>query len=175
MTTILATLDGSPTSEAIIPVLAKLAGGMGARIRLLTVLPPPAATPKPSTGFREIAHETGGSLGVPLIDSNLLKPDEPTSEESTGQAIARVKAEGEEMLDNAGRPLRDAGLDVEVEVAIGDDPAKEIIDNALERHVDMIAMSTHGRSGVRRVIQGSVAAAVVSAGVLPVLLIRPTS
>jgi nucleotide-binding universal stress UspA family protein len=57
-------------------------------------------------------------------------------------------------------------------VATGD-PAEGILKVALEKNIDLIAMSTHGRGGMARLLLGSVAARVVRETQLPVLLTRP--
>jgi nucleotide-binding universal stress UspA family protein len=53
------------------------------------------------------------------------------------------------------------------------DPAEGILGYALEKNIDLIAMTTHGRGGVARFLFGSVAATVVRKAQLPVLLTRP--
>ena len=53
------------------------------------------------------------------------------------------------------------------------DPASEILRAALEKNINLIAMSTQGRSGFGRFLMGSVAAEVVRKAQLPVLLTRP--
>jgi len=53
------------------------------------------------------------------------------------------------------------------------DPADGILGYALEKNIDLIAMTTHGRSGMARFLFGSVAATVVRKAQLPVLLTRP--
>ena len=58
-------------------------------------------------------------------------------------------------------------------VARQGDPAEEIAQAALELGVDLLAMSTHGRGGLRRILLGSVAEEVVVRVALPVLLARP--
>ncbi len=55
------------------------------------------------------------------------------------------------------------------------DPAEEILACAKAEHVGLIAMSTHGRSGLRRTLFGGVAEAVVRRAPLPVLLVRATA
>ena len=52
-------------------------------------------------------------------------------------------------------------------------PAEEILAAAEEQHVDLIVMGTHGRTGIDRIIFGSVAEKVVKAAVCPVLTIKP--
>lgn len=53
------------------------------------------------------------------------------------------------------------------------DAAEEITQAALEMGIDLVAMTTHGRGGLRRVLLGSVAEEVVRRGSVPVLLSRP--
>jgi nucleotide-binding universal stress UspA family protein len=53
------------------------------------------------------------------------------------------------------------------------DVARAIVTAATERQVDYIAMATHGRSGLRRLLLGSVAEQVVRHAHLPVLLYPP--
>lgn len=52
-------------------------------------------------------------------------------------------------------------------------PAESILAAALEKNIDLIAMTTHGRSGLKRFFLGSVAENVVRETQLPVLLTRP--
>jgi nucleotide-binding universal stress UspA family protein len=53
------------------------------------------------------------------------------------------------------------------------DSAAGILSSALEKNIDLIAMTTHGRSGIARMVLGSVAEQVVRKAQLPVLLTRP--
>jgi hypothetical protein len=50
-------------------------------------------------------------------------------------------------------------------------PAQAIVEAARMRRVDLIVMSTHGRSGLRRVVLGSVAESVVRGTQTPILLV----
>lgn len=63
------------------------------------------------------------------------------------------------------------GLDAQFEVLHGADPAKAILDFA---HPDgMVAMTTHGRTGLERLLTGSVASDIASSSHLPVMVLRP--
>jgi nucleotide-binding universal stress UspA family protein len=64
---------------------------------------------------------------------------------------------------------------VETEVIEGEDVTKVILDLARREQVDVIAMATHGRTGLSRILAGSVAGTVVRTGEIPVMLVRPTS
>jgi nucleotide-binding universal stress UspA family protein len=48
-----------------------------------------------------------------------------------------------------------------------------IIDRARQEHVDLIAMATHGRTGLMRALAGSVCERVIRSGVAPVVVLRP--
>jgi nucleotide-binding universal stress UspA family protein len=60
-----------------------------------------------------------------------------------------------------------------INVVNSGEPAAGILGYALEKNIDLIAMTTHGRGGMARFLFGSVAATVVRKAQLPVLLTRP--
>jgi nucleotide-binding universal stress UspA family protein len=86
--------------------------------------------------------------------------EEPAIEVSTVHALA------ESLLTSDG-----AG--VNWDVLHSDDAARAIVDYACRVRASLIAMSTHGRTGLARVALGSVAAAVVHSAPCPVLVVRP--
>ena len=59
-------------------------------------------------------------------------------------------------LEKLAEPIRERGLTVETVTRSGD-AAKEIVDLAESEHVDLVVMSSHGRTGLTRWIYGSVA------------------
>ncbi len=67
-----------------------------------------------------------------------------------------------------------AGCSVTTQVEIGP-PTNVLVEYARERDVDLIAMATHGRGGLARVVMGSVATGVLQRAGMPMLLVRPTS
>src|SRR5262245_2705723 len=74
-------------------------------------------------------------------------------------------------LDYARRQLAKSGVPIEVIVREG--PVAEMIVRAAdEEKIDVIAMATHGRSGLQRVVYGSVAEQVLRSSAKPVLLVR---
>jgi nucleotide-binding universal stress UspA family protein len=75
-------------------------------------------------------------------------------------------------LAKACAALRAADVNAHLELRHGL-PAEEILRAARERSVDLIAMSTHGRGGVVRMIAGSVAEEVLRKTELPILVTRP--
>jgi nucleotide-binding universal stress UspA family protein len=76
-------------------------------------------------------------------------------------------------LDSVGKAFREKGLSTSSIVALGS-PADKIIDYADANAIDLIAMSTHGRSGIGRWVFGSVTDKVLHAGDKPVLAVRAT-
>ncbi len=68
--------------------------------------------------------------------------------------------------------MRGMGLKAEVAIEIGS-PGQKIIDYAEKNNIDLIALATHGRSGLGRAIFGSVADFVLKGSGMPVLLIKP--
>jgi len=76
-------------------------------------------------------------------------------------------------LEEIARSLRAAGIVADVVVLESRDVAKEILDAVTDLSADVIAMATHGRGGLSRLLQGSIAANVVHSVLMPVLLVRP--
>jgi nucleotide-binding universal stress UspA family protein len=75
-------------------------------------------------------------------------------------------------LSRLARKLRATGARVRTRVRVADRPAPAILAYARRRSVDLIAMSTHGHGGVRRLVLGSVADKVLRSANAPILLYR---
>ncbi len=88
--------------------------------------------------------------------------------ESVTHALER---EGQRAVSVIERAADEAGVAFESEIREGA-PAKEIIRYAEEDDCDVIIMGTHGRSGVDRLLLGSVAEKVVRSSPVPVLTVR---
>jgi nucleotide-binding universal stress UspA family protein len=114
-----------------------------------------------------------------VICVNVVEPIVPAVG-YTGMAEAMPIAEmNEQMEDSAERELPDVmnceelhGLTVEEVIGHGD-AAAEIVRIADERQVDLIVISSHGRTGLGRIIFGSTAEAVVRHARCPVLVVKP--
>jgi nucleotide-binding universal stress UspA family protein len=83
-----------------------------------------------------------------------------------------------DLVDNAHTELRDfadkilkEAVPVQVNVAVGT-PAEEILRVAREEKVDLIVMGTHGRTGLRHLLLGSVAEEVTRHAPCPVFTVR---
>lgn len=100
-------------------------------------------------------------------------PDIATSGEYIGQRnIEKEMAEAQDYLDGKARPLSTAGLRVQATARVGIDVSTVILETCQEHNIDLVAMTTHGRSGVTRWIYGSVADRVLHHTHLPLLLVR---
>lgn len=141
---ILVPLDGSTLAEESIPLVARLATLCGARVTLLRVVIPRLVVGQPSY--------------VVQFDVQLLEEYERDAERYVESEAAR---------------LRESVANVESVVLLADNPPRAILDWADQQGADLIAMSTHGRSGFRRFMLGSVADKVVRSAQVPVLLTRP--
>jgi nucleotide-binding universal stress UspA family protein len=70
--------------------------------------------------------------------------------------------------------IRSQGIEGSYNVAVGN-PARSIMKFSKRGHIDLVVMTTHGKSGLKRAIMGSVADAVIRESGKPVLVIRPQS
>ena len=145
---ILVPLDGSKRAEAILPHVEKLARCFDARVIFLSILEP----------IKIMASEGGY---IPNITTILHSQEE-------------VKQRIEGYLKGIKGEFREKGLSGKTVVVEG--PIVNSIINAAEReHVDLIGMSSHGRTGLSHVFYGSVAAGVLHRIDRPLLLIRETA
>ena len=88
------------------------------------------------------------------------------------EAQVRAVREAEGYLEAVADRLRRKGIrDVQTSVWYGH-PAESIVEAARFYQVDLIVMSTHGRSGLGRLILGSVAESVIRGTTAPILLVR---
>lgn len=84
---------------------------------------------------------------------------------------AALKATAEALIDNLYKECLERGLSVTKAVVNGT-PYREIIRKADADRVDLIVMGTHGRTGVERLLLGSVTEKVVRLSSVPVLTVR---
>lgn len=103
---------------------------------------------------------------VRATEAHTLPGADPTEAQ-----VAAVR-EAEEYLAGVERRLRDRGVkNVETHVWYGP-PAAAIVEAARVQKVDMIVMCTHGRSGLGRLVLGSVAESVLRGTTTPILMVR---
>jgi nucleotide-binding universal stress UspA family protein len=162
---VLMPLDGSALSRQIVGYVQRLFRPADCELIVLRVTEPPegllANPPRPvSMAWRTPLHES-------LYDAQLSK--HPTY---ASQVWENVRATAESELLPDVRALKEAGYAVSVLIQPGD-PVRTIVDVAERQAVDAVAMATHGRTGLRRMVLGSVAEAVLRELTVPLVLVRP--
>jgi nucleotide-binding universal stress UspA family protein len=147
---VLVCLDGSPLAEQILPYIAGDSRSFK-KIVLLKVIPRPGV---------HIPFGVPGETAGPLQTKNMLEHFEKDLEETP------------DYLEGKAQPLRDIGLDVECVVLEGA-PTETIIDYAHDNDIGLIAIATHGHSGLRHITLGSTAEYVLKHSGLPLLMVTP--
>jgi nucleotide-binding universal stress UspA family protein len=114
-----------------------------------------------------------------IICVHVIEPIVPTVGYSGMSEPLPIADISEQLEDSAERELPKlaeceecAGLDVE-ELIVHGEAASEIVQVAKERNVDLIVVSSHGRTGLGRILFGSTAEAVVRHAPCPVLVVKP--
>ncbi len=141
---VLVPLDGSSLAESVLPFVEEVAAAFGASIVLYHAITPLSAYP----GFETVlpAH--------------------------AGEVLADLQAQAEQFLHRVAEEVRARGCKVTVAVSV-DLAVDGILAAARESGAGLIALGTHGRSGLGRAIMGSVADAVVRRAEVPCLLVHP--
>ena len=137
-------IDGSGWSERAIPHAVDLARISHGEIILLHILKPPL-------------HEYADSLALAGEDKQIAQ-----IRDSIKQKLMAIRGQ-----------LRDEGVNCRAQVIEAVGVAAQIADYVRDEGVDLVVMSTHGRSGLGRFVFGSVAHKVMQSVDVPVLLIRP--
>jgi nucleotide-binding universal stress UspA family protein len=154
---ILVPLDGSERAAAALPHAETLAKLTGANLVLIQVVPSAAML------VSETAVSTPG-MGLPTVDPFLSA----SQYESVESALVQ---EATSTLETAAAPLIAGGIQAQTVILKGP-PADSILSYATDNQVDLIVMSTHGRTGLARLVFGSVAESVLHRASCPVLLVR---
>jgi nucleotide-binding universal stress UspA family protein len=137
-------LDGSRLAEESIPVAARLAALGNARVTLIRVVIPQLALGQPSV----------------ILQFNV-------------DQLEHYQREAKRYVMEVADRYRAAVPAIEAEVVMASSPPRAILEWSEQHGADLIAMSTHGRSGFRRFMLGSVADKVIRSATIPVLLTRP--
>ena len=87
--------------------------------------------------------------------------------------VEKMSEEVREHLDNAKAKVDKAKIPCETIVHMGGKPHEFIVQEAKEKSIDLITMGTHGRTGLERVLLGSVAQNVIGHSPCPVLVVPP--
>ena len=143
---ILVPLDGSRRAEAALPPALGMAWLFGARLALVQAVEPVVRM-----------------VGAPLVLPQLLH------EELT----AMRRREAQDYLEDLAERIGETGLATRAAAVLSGSAIAGIEAAARSPGVGMIALATHGRGGLRRLVLGSVADKLVRTGELPVLVTRP--
>lgn len=119
--------------------------------------------------IEKVAAVSGTHVSLLQVVSAHLVPYAPYS--NPGEFREALIEDAENYLAGLEERFGNQEFTVESFVLVGDE-ANSILDYATENNVDLIAMSTHGRSGVERWLLGSVAEKVLRHATQPILLIR---
>ena len=141
--TILVPLDGSKRAQRILPYVEELALNHSSTVILMQVIEPTLNGPDIYHGGVYIDYEFAGKLAL----------------------------EAKTYLLSLVRKMREKGIAAKSVVDFGP-VVRTILDVAEREKADLIAMASHGRTGVARVFYGSVAAGVLQQADRPLLLIR---
>ena len=142
---ILVPLDGSELAEAALTEAVKLIQRPAGHITLVQVL----------------------DEGRPF---HFVEADVDTMVKGIRGERARVTCEARGYLTSVASRIEKAGAQVETTVLEGE-PGRTVLELAQQMPADLIVMSTHGRSGLSRILMGSVAAHVVAHSCCPVLVV----
>lgn len=97
-------------------------------------------------------------------------PDDTPAPDSLGDS---ARADAERYLRQVSLGMAEQGCHVEAHGVEQAQPARAILDFAEQHRVDLIAMTTHGRGDVQRLLLGSVSDKVLRSAAVPLLLYRP--
>jgi nucleotide-binding universal stress UspA family protein len=137
--------DFSPASLAAFTQALRLARITGAELTIVHVLPSPVV-PFAEGGY--VPQEVWDKLG------------------------AGLRAHADEQMDRLLKTAAEAGVRAAACLVEGGVPADEIVAATERTKADLLVLGTHGRTGVARLVLGSVAARVVATAPCPVLTVR---
>lgn len=140
---ILVPIDGSETSMVAMKEAIKLGKALNSKITVVQVM----------------------ALD-PFIADAYIKTGE------TNELIERTRTYLLDILEQAKQQFSNEGLTVETKLLEGFVVHEEIIQAAQDLNADLIVMGSHGRTGVRKLVLGSVAQKVLGESHIPVLIVR---
>jgi len=147
-------LDGSSLAEQMVDPVLELARFTGAEVVLLRVVKPVMPAQYPVEGYSVVEMARS-------IISRLEQLQE------------QAKKEAEDYLQRVAGRFRERAVKVQTQVAVEDRPAVAILREAAGRAGGLVAIETHGRKGLARLLLGSVADKVIRGTPVPVLVHRP--
>lgn len=108
---------------------------------------------------------------IPYVTYDVLTFDPGAQVPINGNEYEQLEKESLGYLEKIAAPLRERGIEVNTLVKVGSS-GEEIVKTARESGANLIAMSTHGFSGIKRWALGSVTDEVLKTSNVPILVIR---
>jgi nucleotide-binding universal stress UspA family protein len=142
---VLVCLDGSGLAEQTLPYATEVAKRFGSSMVLLQVL-----------------H----------VPSSLAAASAQGAESVIEEEMRRLAFDARTYLEQVAAGLRDAGIPADA-VTVEGTPGDAIVEYATTHEVDLIAIATHGRRNIGRLVFGSVADHVIRNSGIPVLSVTP--
>ncbi len=167
---ILIPLDGSSFSRQVINHVIKLFPASNCELVLLKVASVPDEL-KSSLGKSKISGNWSTVMNwVPSIGAS--KQMDPDKSAYIERVWGGLKAEMVDNLAEIKDKLKNRGYEVTLAIRFGD-AAEEIISYTSLNKIDLVAMSTHGRLGFKRMILSSIAERVLPNVSVPVMMLHP--
>ena len=163
---ILVPIDQSVQSRKIFEQISKFLRPEENNLILFQVIPP-------TLEKIEIPPAYAGSEWTPAAYEYFEKKRE-LSHEAFLEQQEELREKLVHALDEEAKALRAEGYQVEAIVEFGD-TVEQIEVQIQQQHIDLVAMTTHGREGINRVFHGSVSGKIVHDLNVPVLLLHPPS
>jgi len=126
-----------------------------------------------ATEFGELFGSAYHLTRVVAYPLEIASPYLPHTVQMNAEILTEAKAHAADYLEEHADQMRRRGLRVTVSVAVDPQAAHGVLTEAQEVGADLIAMATHGRGGMSRMVMGSAADKVLRGTHLPVLLFRP--
>lgn len=140
---IMIAVDGSPSSEPVVEFVARMRWPAGSRALVVSV-----------------ATAAAGMVAAPF---------------EAAAASAEIEAldvrEHEDLVSNASRALAEAGMPCETKVVLGE-PTTALLQTVRDEGVDLLVMGSHGRTGLKRLLLGSVSEHLVGHAPCSVLVVK---
>jgi nucleotide-binding universal stress UspA family protein len=142
---ILIAMDSSAHSERALEFVARMRWPAGSRVIVLSILQP-------------VASSVAGPYEATVIAQDNLEA---------------LRRQLEEIVARAERTLSEVGFSTEGKVLAGD-PRQTLLDVAQSERADLIVVGSHGRSGLAKMMLGSVSSHVVTHAPCSVLVVKQT-
>lgn len=142
---ILVGVDDSPCSKAALELVKTIRWPAGTHVNVVSAVPLPA----------------------PIYTDAYV----PAAIDTWGEVMALQRKQYEELVSRVEKDLGGAGLKTSAEVLDGD-PREAIVDAAKRENVDLIVVGSHGRTGLDKMLMGSVSSHVVNHAPCSVLVVR---